>query len=294
MRKSSQTPVVAIYLDQNLVFDLLAMLEDGIATVAKVSEESKSDESSSSEVSGSSGLNKAFSSLLAVSLTGKRAKLAKDQASSTREEERVHTSASLFFKLRMLLEEEKYLKLDDENYTPRAGDFVEFSCALSRNPLLESMSVIIKFMELEKVFSKDTSSQKKGKKEEGWAMKEQFKSIIRDLGAGGTTDVVSNSLNCGYRSVITLKTAYLNDLAMDDLVDGTFTVVGKVVQNVDDEDACISLMRKATLGRLPRQTLEQIFGQLDESVKSSGLRLPETVMDIEGPVLKIIPIAIFA
>jgi len=105
MLTETHNPLVPVYLNQRIVFDLIAMLQDGIATVTKVFERTRSESSASNHLDGSFGLNKAFSSLLSINLSGKRGRAKTDETDATRDAERVHTPASLFFKLRELLDE---------------------------------------------------------------------------------------------------------------------------------------------------------------------------------------------
>ena len=59
--------IVPVYLNQKLVFDLLAMLQDGISTVKTVAESSKNTQGSQEEIATNFGLNGAISSLLSIS-----------------------------------------------------------------------------------------------------------------------------------------------------------------------------------------------------------------------------------
>jgi hypothetical protein len=80
---------------------------------------------------------------------------------------------------------------------------------------------------------------------------------------------------------------------MADLVDGTFNVVGKVIHVVKTGDGAISLIRKTGLSRMPMQTLEQSFKGIKDMGQTQGFPFPELKWEIEGPVIQVIPIAIF-
>lgn len=106
-------------------------------------------------------------------------------------------------------------------------------------------------------------------------------------------DLTTPALLSGHRCLITLETQYLNDQSMSDLVDGTFKVVGKVIRVIEEGKGAISLNRKTAIGRLPISSLDglkQIFkqGQLQ------NYNLPEFEWEIPGPVIQVLPIAIFA
>ncbi len=89
--------IVPVYLNQRVVFDLVAMLQGGIATVTKVVETEAESSSAAAEVGGTFGLNKALSSLLRVNLSGSLSGETGGESGASRSEERVHTPASLFY-----------------------------------------------------------------------------------------------------------------------------------------------------------------------------------------------------
>jgi len=89
--------IVPVYLNQRLVFDLVAMTQNGIATVTQVSQSQESSSSQSGSISSSFGLSEAFSTLLKIDLSGQKSSASEDGASISSSEERVHTPSSLFF-----------------------------------------------------------------------------------------------------------------------------------------------------------------------------------------------------
>src|SRR5262245_41265086 len=102
--------IVPVYLNQRLVFDLVAMLQGGIATVTRVSEAERESERSSSELRGGFGLSQALSSLLKVNLSGKVGAQGEAGTERTSSSDRVHTPASLLFILRNLLMEQGLIR----------------------------------------------------------------------------------------------------------------------------------------------------------------------------------------
>jgi hypothetical protein len=298
MLREIHNPLVPVYLNQRIVFDLLAMLQDGIATVTKISERNHNESSASNGLDGAFGLNKAFSSLLSINLSGKRGQSKIDQTDATRDEDRVHTPASLFFKLREILHEKQLMKTDGPEFVPAPGDLIEFSGSLQRNPVIEVMDVMANVMGMADIFT-DASPQNnkpRGKKpkDENWQIKQQITKLSDDLKSGGTIDLTSRTPGSGYNVVITAETASLNDPMMSDLVDGTFSVVGKVVRSVSEGGGAINLMRKSTLGRLAGKQLQESFMQLETLKTEHDFDLPDIVWEIKGPVIQVLPIAIFA
>jgi hypothetical protein len=134
----------------------------------------------------------------------------------------------------------------------------------------------------------------KNKPNEITKIKSQVISFSEMLKAGDTIDIVSDELPCGHKAVITLDTEYLNDPTMADLVDGQFQVVGKVIRVINDSTESVSLLRKAAVGAMNEQVLEPIFQQFGLAVAAGNIDLPPIEWKIAGPVVQVIPIAIFA
>ena len=117
--------------------------------------------------------------------------------------------------------------------------------------------------------------------------------LVSTLKSGNMQDLTTTTLASGHRCVITLEKQYLNDPSMSDLVDGEFKVVGKVIRVIEADEGAISLNRKTALGRLPESTLnglKLIFKQ----THFQNYALPEFEWEIPGPVIQVLPIAIFA
>lgn len=81
---------------------------------------------------------------------------------------------------------------------------------------------------------------------------------------------------------------------MSDLVDGTFSVLGKVVRSIPSSQEAVSLIRKTALSRLPQAKLEELMGLLQSLSGEQGFDLPQLEREIKGPVIHVLPIAIYA
>ena len=93
------------------------------------------------------------------------------------------------------------------------------------------------------------------------------------------------------RVVLTTTEDYFIDPTMNDSVDGTFRVFGKVTRVTTDKDEEINLFRRSALGKFA--SITEAFEPLRESMQDSGFNTPiET--KITGPTMQVIPIAIFS
>lgn len=288
--------IVPVYLNQKFVFDLLAMLQGGISTVTLVTEASKNTKSNGEKISTGFGLSEAFSTLLKIDLSGTRDKSSGKEEASTLSQERVHTPASLFFQLRNILIDKKYLIENKGKELPKAGDFVEFEGCLKRNPIVETIDSLAEMMDMAEMFSEKSIPQK-GKSNnisENKKIKQQMALFSDALKAGSTIDLTTKSLQAGYTAVVTVETGFLNDPLMSDLVDGQFKVIGKVIRSVEDSKESISLIRKTALSKMPANIMRDAFGHLNALGSEQGFGIPELKLQIEGPAIQILPIAIYA
>jgi hypothetical protein len=301
MQNQKPDLIIPVYLNQRLVFDLVAMLQGGIATVTRVSEAQRDADKVSGEVTGGFALSQAFASLFKVNLAGKVGGESEGSVERTSAADRVHTPASLFFTLRNLLLERGVLQQNVSGTSSSPGDFVEFTASLRRNPLIEGLDSVVEIIDLIWVFTgKPEKPKHQGAKHQQQnqpdlvKMREQLQSLSASLKAGGTHDLVATLPGSSGRAVLTVEEQYLNDPSMSDLVDGTFRVVGKVVRSVPTSDDSISLLRKTAMSRVPanmRDTLTAAFGTLSQQ---HGFAMPAMEVEIRGPVMQILPLAIFS
>lgn len=302
--------IIPVYLNQRIVFDLLAMLEGGISHVTRVASTEQTREVSERRYGAEFGLSKALAALLSINVSGKQERTEESKESSARDEERIHTPASLFFRLRNQLLAQGLMSIVDEGYEPAVHDLVEFTASLSRNPIIQTMDALISLGEMILLFSDDDAKDRSGggkahgkskdvEKFRGREIREsqrildQMKVFQENLKAGDTVDVVAEGIGGNYRAIITLETEYLNDPTMADLVDGRFNVVGKIMR-VAGQGETISLLRKSALHIMPAPILNTMMAGFRQLSDNQGFNLPKLEWEIDGPAFQVIPIAIFA
>lgn len=290
--------IVPVYLNQRLVFDLLAMLQGGISMVTAVTRQDTAEGTLTEKAGASFGLSQALSSLLKIDLSAEKSASSEASNSNTISEERVHTPASLFYQLRNTLIEKKVIKnLDASNV--EAGDIVEFEASLRRNPIIETMESLSELMSIAAVFNAEQEKPQKhvaranNKTSEYEKINAQIRSLVSSLKAGNTIDLTAKHMKSNYEAVITVEVGYLSDPTMSDIVDGKFKVVGKVTRSVEAHES-INLLRKTALSKMPTAVLDQLFDALSSLGGTQGFSIPDLTLEIKGPALQIIPIAIYA
>jgi len=300
MADISSELIIPVYLNQRVVFDLVAMLQGGISTVTRVTSLESSLEKDQQQYGAAFGLSKALSTLFKIDVSGTRQKSQEDTQGIQKAEERVHTPASMFQSLRARLTEKKELTEVHAGYKPKTRDIIEFTAQLQKNPLIQTMDTFVGMMEMAILFSGQPTplAKHKGGKSpapnENIFIKKQMEQFLESLKTGDTVDIVSDTLQCGYKAIITLEREFLNDPTMSDLVDGQFNVLGKVIRVIDTEDDSINLIRKTAVSAMPEKLMSGAFSGFEALSKEQGYKIPPIELEIKGPVIQILPIAIFA
>lgn len=118
-----------------------------------------------------------------------------------------------------------------------------------------------------------------------------IESIISATKTGESQDLVASVGH--YTIVIPTKNAYFFDSTMNDVIDGVFHVLGKVSRVIPKEsNDSINLLRKSTLGRLSGSAPGLFGTPSTEQSTASGKKKAESI-EVSGPALLVIPIAIF-
>lgn len=293
---------ITIYLNQKIVFDLLAVQEDGFSQLSTLRTSSSDSETTKNGVGASIGVSNVFA-LLGVSFSGERGKEKGFQDQTELSREKVHTPTSLFAKCRSNLISKGLLYKEINLETIKnlkSGDFVEFHAVLHKNPIVDILTWIKAFGEMIMPF---VSSNKQGKNSGQQKNSEQvfdkkifgqIDAVLKMVTPSDSIELIGELKNgSGIRAVITCQPDFFNRSDPNEIIDGEFFVIGKVVKVVPDNSNVINLLRKTPLGRLDPTMLSSLtvpFSQLEETGFQQDLKFTTS---IEGPAILIIPIAIF-
>ena len=291
---------IPIYLNQQAVFDLLAIFDDGFSRLSTIKTSANESESEKASASGSIGASNVFA-LLGITFSGERTKGKEHTGQTEINQEKVHTPTSLFAKLRVRLQEQNLLKGLEERKDfddLKNGDFVEFEAVLKKNPLVDTIEGFKQLVEVADGFQEESPSASKTNqrtpkpKNPNLAIMKQMDSILKALSQGGSVEVIGDlaSITSG-KAVLSAKLDFFSAGGTDELIDGEFRVLGKVVR-VASSDESINLLRKTTFNRFDRSMIDQLTAGFHDSA-ISGLSFPELTTEIQGPSIQVIPIAIF-
>lgn len=297
--------IIPVYINEKVVLDMLAIIEDGFSMVSQVSYSEQAERNSAQKISGeaSSSVSLPFlSKLLKIDFRGD-GELAHDTTHGDQKSttfEKVHTNVSLLSKLRTCLAEiDGCLKTKFDVSQMHIGDFIELEGELQKNPLIDYLDRFVDlFRMVESLSDKPDVDYKKSAKKraepartEERKMLEQIKSFRNELEQSGTTDFIMSDTKGTI--VLSAQNQYLTNDNISELLGGRFKVLGKVISVRQDQNDKINLLRKTTLSLFNDADLQTL---LQESLKEAGekLSLPNLITEICGPAVIVIPIAIYA
>lgn len=296
MNKTKQTDslIVPAYINEKIVLDMLAILEDGFSTVSQVNYSEKTDLADANKLSASASSGFFINKLLKIDVSGHMNQSSGNSQESNVLKEKVHTNVSLFSKFRDYLLNNNILRKDISFSDISIGDFIEIQGTIEKNPLLNLFDIIINAFRLSDALSSqaDLGNKTKSKQQklEDKALLDQIKALSDELKINGTVDYTMN--NGAYTAVLSVQEQYLANENTSELIGGQFKVLGKVIA-ICNEQENINLLRKTTLSILPEEILQDAFSGLEkEELKQYNLPILST--RISGPAIVIIPVAIYA
>jgi hypothetical protein len=296
---------VPIYLNQQVVFDLLAILEDGFSHLSSIKASSTGIESQKSNIGAS--LSGRVLEIVGISLRGDRTREKGEQDQVEISKEKMHTPSSLFSKLRKDLDKRELItrinNIEEINKL-NSGQFVELHAILKRPSLVDTIEGFKRLMELVLLFPDKENEQKKvgkGKKEESQKnvnqdiLFRQIDGMLKALTQSNSIELIGEltELQEG-RVVLNAELTYFNNKTATEAIDGEFYVLGKVIRVIKpNSKGTINLLRNTSFRQIDINIFNQ-FAEALEGAGNSGLIFPEIVTEIKAPAIQILPIAIFA
>lgn len=228
--------VLPVYLNEKVVLDMLAILQDGFSMVSEISTTSQESNDVSGttkgEMSSGSLLNRVLKIKLGAEVSGEK----KQEEQWVSKEARFHTSASLFSEFRrQLIEHDMLTCMASDSldiHEIQIGDFIEVEGALMKNPLIDILEKFISVYRMSKIFSepvavghKKQASQKELAED---AQIQQMRALLEELRVTGTLDFVLKSDRASL--VLSAQEKYLENDNISELIGGNFKILGKVIK----------------------------------------------------------------
>ena len=288
--------MIPVYINEKIVLDMLAIIEDGFSTVSQVSysdhKENSNAQKIEAEVSTSASI---LSKLLKIDLKGELSHSGNCGETENTTKEKVHTNVSLLSKFRAFLTDANILKSGFDISNMKIGDFIEVEGELQKNPLINCMDIFVDMLRMADIFAEkpqlNAKTQAKAQKQQQDETMKKIKSFASELKHSGTVDfILSDSVGT---VVLSAQEQYLSNDNISEILGGHFKVLGKVIAICADKTESIDLLRKTTLSILPHDLLTDMFLCLqNEDMKQYNL--PELKTEISGPAVIVIPVAIYA
>lgn len=313
-REEADELVVAVYLDTNVLLDLLATVEDGFSLVERVTSGQTSGEAS--ERSGSAEFGApSILNLFKLGFTGKLGKTRNRGNSESTEVERTHTYGSLLHRLRRYLVEEGLIAtLDGGDASQlRVGGFIEFSGVVRPNPFTASFDRMLRMLSFVDVAmamesppqpaqqaGKGGRSQNQPKRPQPNsqtaqlnAIRDFFQQLTTDVEREGTSTIVFESPSTDYTAVATIFEDFLRDRSMAELLNREFRVLGKIARHLPRDSAeGVDLLASSGIAGFPPEMLTAMTGAIGQ-MSGSGAQVDSPSTTIDPPVIEIIPVAIY-
>lgn len=288
--------MIPVYINEKIVLDMLAIIEDGFSTVSQVSysdhKENSNAQKIEAEVSTSASI---LSKLLKIDLKGELSHSGNCGETENTTKEKVHTNVSLLSKFRAFLTDANILKSGFDISNMKIGDFIEVEGELQKNPLINCMDIFVDVLRMADIFAEkpqlNAKTQAKAQKQQQDETMKKIKSLASELKHSGTVDfILSDSAGT---VVLSAQEQYLSNDNISEILGGHFKVLGKVIAICADKTESIDLLRKTTLSIFPHDLLADMFLFLqNEDMKQYNL--PELKTEISGPAVIVIPVAIYA
>lgn len=288
--------IVPVYINEKIVLDMLAIMEDGFSMVSQVSYSEHKEGSSTQRLeAGASTSATILSKLLKINMSGELAHTGTSDQSENVSREKVHTNVSLLSKFRRFLVEEKFLKSDFDVKKMQIGDFIEVEGELQKNPLINYMEIFVDIFRMANIFAEKPQlggkTQARNQRQQEDETIRQIKSFAEELRHTGTIDFILTDQKGTV--VLSAQEQYLSNDNISEILGGRFKVLGKVIAICRDETESIDLLRKTTLSVLSENMIAEMFSGFKND-EANQFSLPELKTKIKGPAVIVIPVAIYA
>lgn len=289
--------IITVYLNQKIVFDLLAIKENGFAEMHSVQRREANTEGTSKGVDADIGVSNVFS-FLGVKIGGALKKDTTRQDDETISETRIHTPTSLFSRLLDYLTSDGSIKqLTDKSSLSgiNNGDFISFQGNLKQNPLIKTFDSFLNLLSLTTVFGdkkdKGGSPQKQGQRDDR-QIAAQIKGLSDSLKLGNMVDLLCE-IEGGMTAVLQSELQFFNNKNIGQIEEGTYRTLGKVIK-ISTESEKISLLRNTSLSIAKASLMNSLVATLNNpEFTSAGIEVPKLTYEIENGIL-LIPIAVYA
>ena len=287
--KVSKDLIIPIYLNQRIIYDTLAIINDGFTELYNVSDITNNEREHGGTLSGDIGNDNKFS-FVKANIDVKLNDNIKSSVNTSNQYKKVHTAASLFSNVYTYIKEnDKLIKLINEEDISKVqcGNFVEFMSTISINTLEETLNTARKVLALGQLFSKFDKGSKNNELNNFTKSLDELINFL-DLSNQGIKYGVCNIDN--KEIVVKIDKEYLINKDFHQINNGKFRIVGKVFEVIEDNEI-VNLNRESALGMINPPYLIQLKKSI-ESLGNPMFKFNDIKDEVRGKSLIIMPIMI--
>lgn len=300
----SQDIVHPVYLDASMMIDFLASFDDGVSFSSDVARKIDTGRRRNSELGGTAGI--ADLAGLNLSGTGRLARETTHAESVESKFVRQHTLASLFNRLRLILEDKsKVVRPSEELEGVGPGTLIEIQGVIDRNPLDALSQLYDDFRPY--ALTQQRQESRKEIDEDEYESPEEFEAAVRedaelhyrdmdemfavvkaDLEKGQIIDLPMTA-DGGISVLVAASREFYTTQVEAAMLGGTFKVLGKV-SGVDRSDGSeLAIVRRGAISLIGQERLQLLL----DSMKNSDIEIRVPPLAISTPWLQVIPLAIY-
>lgn len=291
-KKENYDFILPLYLNQRFVYDILAITNGGFTEFFEVKDKKENSDIVKTSVNANFGNNNDFSLIRANLNTGAEASISND-VNNEKSYKKTHTPTSLFMQVYNYLKLNNKIKNlknfeDIDNVT--SGDFVELKSNVEFNTIVDFFETLEKVIDISEAFSSFATIDTKQKN-----VTNPFSKMKRPV--ENTISVLRNSSSkikygiCKLDDkdiVVKLNTDYFINSDFTEIKNGSFKIIGKVLEIVD-EDKEVLLNRENAVGLYD----PAIFAEVKEAFNAiPKIKAQEMIDTVKGKTIVIMPIAI--
>lgn len=288
--------IIPFYLNQRVVYDTLATINDGFTELYNVSNANNNAKQIEAGINAKIDTSGNPLTLMSAKIGGDLKSLSKNNEETKQEFKKIHTPTSLFCKMYNYIKYfDKLTILDNEEKFKniKCGDFVELTTKLTVNTMEEMFRKMQKMCNIGEIFSSfaDNTSEVKRNIQTFTSIRKKITDLLNflDLENERIKYMVGN-VGEG-KIVIKIDKTNIIDADYDQISNGNFRIIGKVLEVVEENEK-VSLNRESVLGLIKTEGMAPIRDAF-KAMGETMFEVPENIVDeIEGKTLIIMPIII--
>lgn len=288
--------IIPFYLNQRIVYDTLAIINDGFTELYNVSNANNNCNNIEGTISAKFDTAGNPLTFMSTSIGGDLKSRNNIKEENKKDFKKVHTPTSLFSKIYEYLKKHgklKQIKEEKDIGELECGDFVELYTKLSINTTEEMFRKMKKMCNIGEIFTGfgDNSKEIKNSIQIFKDIGRKIDDLIKYLDIQNERIKYLTGQIGEKNIVIKIDKNNIIDADYEQINNGKFKIIGKVLEIVDEEET-INLNRESVLGLIKQEGLNPIKEAFKE-LGNTMFEIPEEIIDeINGKTIIVVPIVI--